>query len=1523
MELGAHVWLRSDASHWGWVPAMITKKEEGTLGGVKVIYLTLNDDTTSLDSNLSTSLFSSKENLDVLHTPTKGHERQYFSRSRSSDHYADVDPFEVVLTVDPEALKSADHDDIKLRNLPRSFQLSGEDPEAGVITSPSTHQDDDIVGGVNDLIGLTHLHEPAILHALRLRYDADIIYTSTGPILIAVNPFKRMELYSQDTMEEYRIQGENGADSASPGSSGPITPFNRRKLGLRASVRSQRLPPHAYQTADDAYRAMMRGIENTVLMGGAGRGISNNPRSLRRGGGRGDNSRYDTPTNQSILVSGESGAGKTVTTKIVLNYFAMLSKKKAECDPYGQHGLNESAYSDEEVSIEQQVLQSNPILESFGNARTIRNDNSSRFGKYIDIRFTPSGSLSGANIETYLLEKVRLIHPSLGERNYHVFYQFLASATATEREQFFFGNMGFRDFKLLNQTGTYDRRDGISDENNHQEMLDAMITIGFDPTTIQSLMRLVVAILFAGNMTFTQRVHNHNEYCTLDETNASLAAASLLGVSFENLSAALTTRVILAGNETVHKSLSIDQATKSCEALISALYGATFDFIVEKVNDSIVNDDIVDGGIATIGVLDIFGFETFDVNNFEQLCINYTNEALQQQFNKYVFKLEQQEYEREGILWKFISFPDNQDVLDLIDKKKVGIISLLDDQCKTPATTDKTFSTSLYSNCKTHPRFEASFRQVGLMKFGIKHYAGPVEYTIEGFMEKNKDELPRDTVNLLLASDKSFVNTLGHIMTEDSSSPSSSGGNSSGRKIRSHSPVPSAPIRPTVGGQFASQLRSLREKIDTTAPHYVRCLKPNENLVPDDFDPAMIADQLRSAGVLEAVRVSRVGFPQRYTHLQFVKRYGCLAPNATKTRSVRDVKKQCLGVVEKVATQIWKDENPSLPKGSGKLVVDPGDVGIQVGKTKVFLRQHAFEYLERYRSREIERNVIRIQAIARGYIHHREYRHALRALWRIQCMVRRMIGAKIVRGLREERAATRIQTVWRRYDARHAFLATVTITSWCQRIWRGRNGRLLYQSLDEERRSIVIQKYWRRFTCYKHFNRQKYAVLVLQCFVRCCTARQELKKLKMGAKDLETVKKELERVKAELAAAKLAQGTTETLSPEENDKIEAERRALEEKVKQAQEEARQAKEEAMQAKEEASQAKEEARQAQEELEKVQKGVAEEAEKSQTELERLQNEIEETKRKHAQELELLATCPSPQSLVKITDDENTVTVSEDEAKLLDEVKIIKEEKEETQAEALALKQELEEARLTFEEEIRDARGESETLRQRLEEMEHSKSSTEAVNATDMEAGLQIFKDEIERLNRELNEKEAEREKLEEILIEITESMEDEDDDDDDSSEYSSSDESNEQPDISASQKQSDINGSQKQSDINESQKRSDINESQKQSYLNESQKQSDTAALPGPSTARRSKSIRFDSSTNKSIGSTTRGSTTRGSIVGFSELKKQVEGLRSEVRHKHNYSAEMLMLAEDNRRNMEEMMLLREELKELRMERNKR
>ena len=551
------------------------------------------------------------------------------------------------------------------------------------------------------------------------------------------------------------------------------------------------LPPHVYQAADDAYRAMMRGIEMKLTSKGGGRGLRSRGKDNKKGGA----DEGEMPVNQSILVSGESGAGKTVTTKIVLNYFAMLSQKTQEdaAKKEKERGSSAPAKSKvtkngKDVSIEQQVLQSNPILEAFGNARTIRNDNSSRFGKYINIAFTERGQLVRASIDTYLLEKVRLIHQTPGERNFHVFYQFFESATDAEREEMLLNGYTVQDFKMTNQSGTYDRRDNVDDVDMHDEMVEAMGVMRFGDDTVKQLMRLVVAVIFMGNMTFSKQ--RNGDGAVLDETEASLAVAQLLGVSFDNLAASLTSKVIFARGDMIHKSLDLSQAEKASEALIKSVYGAAFDFIVEKINVSInagtgrmpssgggggrgsggrrgtvdTKDEplsIVPPGGASIGVLDIFGFETFEVNMFEQLCINYTNETLQQQFNKFVFKLEQQEYEREGILWKFIPFPDNQDVLDLIDKPRTGILQILDEQCIVDWGTDKKFSLSLYSICDNMSnRFHVSPAQRVRNKFAVEHYAGFVEYSTDNWLEKNKDQLPAASAELLESSDFELLNQL-------------------------------------------------------------------------------------------------------------------------------------------------------------------------------------------------------------------------------------------------------------------------------------------------------------------------------------------------------------------------------------------------------------------------------------------------------------------------------------------------------------------------------------------------------------------------------------------------------------------------------------------------------------------------------------------------------------------------------------------------------------------------------------------
>ena len=906
-----------------------------------------------------------------------------------------------------------------------------------------------------DLTNLTHLHEPAVVYCLRYRYAMDEIYTSTGPILLALNPFKEVKgVYGEDLMRKYCERGQGLLN----GSIDLKKKDNQKRL--------DDLPPHVYAVADNAYRSMIMAMED--------------------GSGNGDVPGPD----QSILVSGESGAGKTVTTKIIMKYLAALSKRtstKSEksSSSSGWKSFNFSAHQDRRnlngthqpqtpngkktTNIEQQVLESNPILESFGNARTIRNDNSSRFGKFIEIQFSDVGRLLGARIDSYLLEKVRLIKHSDSERNYHIFYEILVGLSGSERKQLLLGRSSAQDFAMTRSSSeTYKRRDGVRDDSTFNSLRKAMATMGFQPTEQIDILRIVSSILHLSNLNFLE---DSSSGCTLDDKNLSLEAAlRLLGVSRDNLDKALCCVNIEAGGERLVKKLFLAQAIKAKEAMIKATYGAMFEYLVRRINGCIngskKNCEIVhqdselsstepstpsnckDSGpcAAFIGVLDIFGFESFQQNSFEQLCINYCNESLQQQFNKFVFKLEQAEYEREGIQWNFISFPDNQDVLDLIDKKRSGILSILDEQSFLTQCTDQSFAQSVYQKCtggRGRP-FVASTRQMARGAFSVKHYAGPVEYDSVGFIEKNKDELPKGIDDLLRSSENKFLQHLETVLNCDRTDDKALENKSTPRFNSKQSSLK----RITVGGQFSSQLLDLRKRIDTTSPHYIRCLKPNDALEPDHFDSAVIADQLRCAGILEAVRVSRVGYPQRYLHKTFVQRYQVLAmkelqrrrkdansnfqspagfgfhggfvpkrekpsPTAKRTSVTTEKKlnpeQECKILVNSLAKQIFAMQNKEnsdeeeeniapnnskwtspgkqlkkwptpgthsriqLPSRPMKQDINLVDIGLQMGKSKVFLRQHAFEALERMRGRIKSSAATIINAVIRMYLRRKRF----------------------------------------------------------------------------------------------------------------------------------------------------------------------------------------------------------------------------------------------------------------------------------------------------------------------------------------------------------------------------------------------------------------------------------------------------------------------------------------------------------------------------------------------------------------------
>ncbi|GMN53057.1 hypothetical protein TIFTF001_022207 [Ficus carica] len=510
-------------------------------------------------------------------------------------------------------------------------------------------------GGVDDMTKLSYLHEPGVLHNLAARYELNEIYTYTGNILIAVNPFQRLpHLYDTHMMEQY-----NGAAFGE-------------------------LSPHVFAVADVAYRAMIN------------EGKSN-----------------------SILVSGESGAGKTETTKMLMRYLAYLG---------GRSGV-------EGRTVEQQVLESNPVLETFGNAKTVRNNNSSRFGKFVEIQFDKNGRISGAAVRTYLLERSRVCQISDPERNYHCFY-LLCAAPPEDREKYKLGNP--REFHYLNQSNCYEL-DGVNDAHEYLATRRAMDIVGISEEEQEGIFRVVAAILHIGNVEFAKGEEIDSSVIKDEKSRFHLnMTAELLRCDAKSLEDALIKRVMVTPEEVITRTLDPVAALASRDALAKTVYSRLFDWLVDKINNSIGQDP---NSKSLIGVLDIYGFESFKFNSFEQFCINFTNEKLQQHFNQHVFKMEQEEYTKEEINWSYIEFVDNQDVLDLIEK---------------------TF--------KNNKRFIKP--KLSRTSFTISHYAGEVTYQADQFLDKNKDYVVAEHQDLLTASKCSFVAGLFPPLPEETSKSS-------------------------------------------------------------------------------------------------------------------------------------------------------------------------------------------------------------------------------------------------------------------------------------------------------------------------------------------------------------------------------------------------------------------------------------------------------------------------------------------------------------------------------------------------------------------------------------------------------------------------------------------------------------------------------------------------------------------------------------------------------------------------------
>ncbi|KAM3925897.1 unconventional myosin-Va isoform 9-T9 [Leptodactylus fuscus] len=853
----------------------------------------------------------------------------------------------------------------------------------------------DILVGENDLTALSYLHEPAVLHNLKVRFiDSKLIYTYCGIVLVAINPYEQLPIYGADIINAY--SGQNMGD----------------------------MDPHIFAVAEEAYKQMARDERN-----------------------------------QSIIVSGESGAGKTVSAKYAMRYFATVSG------------------SESEANVEEKVLASNPIMEAIGNAKTTRNDNSSRFGKYIEIGFDKRYRIIGAHMRTYLLEKSRVVFQADEERNYHIFYQLCASASLPEFSVLKLGNAN--SFHYTNQ-GRSPVIDGVDDAKELRNTRNACALLGIGDQYQMGIFRILAAILHLGNVDIKSR---DADSCVIPPKHEPLLLfCDLMGVDYEEMSHWLCHRKLVTAAETYIKPISRLQATNARDALSKHIYANLFGWIVTHVNKALLSSAKQN---SFIGVLDIYGFETFEINSFEQFCINYANEKLQQQFNLHVFKLEQEEYMKEQIPWTLIDFYDNQPCINLIEAK-MGILDLLDEECKMPKGTDNTWAQKLYN---THLKTCALFEKPRLsnVAFIIQHFADKVEYQCEGFLEKNKDTVFEDQVKVLKASKFKLLTELfqdeEHALSPTSTAPP-------GRTLLSRTglrkPKPqqaSKEHKKTVGHQFRNSLHLLMETLNATTPHYVRCIKPNDFKYPFTFDSKRAVQQLRACGVLETIRISAAGFPSRWTYQEFFSRYRVLM----KQKDVLSDRRQtCKNVLE-------------------KLIVDQDKY--QFGKTKIFFRAGQVAYLEKIRADKLRMACIRIQKTIRGWLLRKKYLRMKKAAICIQRYVRGHQARCYAQFLRRTRAAIIIQKFQRMYVVRQKYRRIQAITLSLQTILRGYAARKRYQQMLRIHKATIIQKRVRGWLARKTFKRSMRAIVYLQSCFRRMMARRELKKLKIEARSVEHYKK--------------------------------------------------------------------------------------------------------------------------------------------------------------------------------------------------------------------------------------------------------------------------------------------------------------------------------------------------------------------------------------------------------------------------------
>ncbi|XP_071942149.1 unconventional myosin-Ib-like isoform X2 [Antedon mediterranea] len=783
--------------------------------------------------------------------------------------------------------------------------------------------------GVSDCVLLEPLTEDAFVENLQKRFKANEIYTYIGKVVVSVNPYKPLPLFSQNNISEYR------------------------------GMNLYELPPHIYAITDDAYRAMR-----------------------------------DKNRDQCVIISGESGAGKTEASKIVMQYVAAVCGKGRDVD-----------------TVKEQLLQSNPVLEAFGNAKTNRNDNSSRFGKYMDIEFDFKGDPMGGVITNYLLEKSRVVTQAPGERNFHIFYQLLAGAPDVLMNELDL-TRNPNDYHYLNQSGTQ-QIDNINDKEQLAVTQKAMQVLGFTDEEILSVYKLLGSILKLGNVEFNSfNTMNGTDGVKIQRENELLDVCDQLECSQQDMIHALTKRTIGQKGEKVTTTLTPSQASYARDALCKAIYDRLFTWAIKTINSSIreskdnAKNKVRDGsGRKVMGVLDIYGFEIFEGNGFEQFIINYCNEKLQQIFIELTLKEEQEEYIVEGIEWTNIEFFNNIAICDLIEKSNVGILSMLDEECLRPGdVSDSTFLNKMNTTKSIikHPHYESrskckSDKTIDHESFRLKHYAGNVNYCVNGFIDKNNDLLFRDLSQLMYKCDHLLLKTL----------------------FPEGNPKHNSQKRPpTTAFQFKSSIAQLMKNLVCKDPNYIRCIKPNDDKAPNDFNEALVRHQVRYLGLMENVRVRRAGYAFRQSYELCLSRYKMLCPKT------------------------WPNWNGPAREGMVQLFKHLGykKEEYAFGRTKIFIRNPRTLFdLEKRRHHRMHYLATLIQKIYKGHRDCKKYQK-MRA------------------------SVTQIAAHYKGYKAKSKYLkmrmSCILITS----LWRGYLARKEYKRLRYEAKCIwavgIIKKFF-------------------------------------------------------------------------------------------------------------------------------------------------------------------------------------------------------------------------------------------------------------------------------------------------------------------------------------------------------------------------------------------------------------------------------------------------------------------------------